>query len=173
MASSPRSGRCHALGTAESGGLSTARLDAYSENCSQLTPGLALGSPSEPKRVRRVIPPRHTARVGCMQVDATTQAVLDALAEPGAAPCSTAAVAQRAGVDRDAMPGVLAELVAAGWVFGDPEGWELTGAGYSHATRRPGSGLLGGSRDSAVAGWPAGRPAFRSQLSWTARMPTS
>ena len=82
-----------------------------------------------------------------MQVDATAQAVLDALAEPGAAPCSTAGLAERAGVDSDAMLGVLAELVAAGWVFGDPDRWELTGAGYSHATWRPGSGLLGGSRD--------------------------
>jgi DNA-binding IclR family transcriptional regulator len=81
-----------------------------------------------------------------MQVDATTQAVLDALAEPGAAPCSTAAVAERTGVDSDAMLGVLAELVAAGWVFGDPDRWELTGAGYSHTTRRPGGGILGDGR---------------------------
>ncbi len=76
----------------------------------------------------------------------TTQAVLDALAEPGAAPCSTAAVAERAGIDSDAMLGVFVGLVAAGWVFGDTEGWELTGAGYSHTTRRPAGGLLGGGR---------------------------
>jgi DNA-binding IclR family transcriptional regulator len=84
--------------------------------------------------------------VGCTQVDAITQAVLDALAEPGAAPCSTAAVAEHAGIDSGAVLGVFAELVSAGWVFGDPEGWELTGAGYSHTTRRRGGGILGDRR---------------------------
>jgi hypothetical protein len=55
-------------------------------------------------------------------------------------------VAERAGIDSDAVLGVLAELVAAGWVFGDPDRWELTGAGYSHTTRRPGGGILGDGR---------------------------
>ena len=84
--------------------------------------------------------------MSCIDVDPTTQTILDFLAGARSSASETEAIVRGVGLEAPVVLEVLAGLVGVGWVFGGPDRWQLAGVGYAHASTQRRSGLLGDGR---------------------------